>query len=68
MVKALMVTDLEKARQVAMNPAGVVWPEWPDEDRRMHTARTRKWRDDKPVTILNKDWRPTMETTDAPEY
>lgn len=67
MTKALMAVDflaVREARRPAMNPASVIWPEWPrDEDAVLkvfaQSTRPRAWRDDQPVTVLNKDWKPT---------
>lgn len=65
MTKALMATDLRDgvrrpAEQPAMNPAGVVWPEWPRDAENVtifaQKVRTRV-RDEAPVVILNKDWK-----------
>lgn len=64
MTKALMAVDflaVREARRPAMNPASVIWPEWPrDGAARVHameTAKGRKWRNDQSVVILNKDWK-----------
>ena len=64
MTKALMAVDFLAPREAprpAMNPASVIWPEWPREGVArvfaMETAKGRKWRNDQPVVILNKDWK-----------
>jgi hypothetical protein len=66
MTKAVMTVDFLAPREdhrPAMNPASVIWPEWPRESVArvfaMETAKGRRWRNDQPVTILNKDWKGT---------
>jgi hypothetical protein len=68
MTKALMAVDFlaarEEARRPAMNPASIIWPEWPrDEDAEVRvfaqSTRPRAWRNDQPVIVLNKDWKGT---------
>lgn len=65
MTKTLMATDLRFGPQFAMNPASTVYPEWPRDDDGKVTvtsqgaaARRRRY-SDAPVTVLNKDWKPT---------
>lgn len=64
MTKALMVTDFlarrDEARRPAMNPAAVLWLDWPRDDvATVHAMvpRSKQRRDESPVTVLNKDWR-----------
>lgn len=60
MVKAITAVTLAEAARPCLNPANVLWPEWPgDGVEAMKTARTR--REEKPITILNKNWRPTWK-------
>lgn len=47
-------------RQYAMNPASVVWREWPRDDDvvKVFAQKTTRRRavSDEPVVVLNKDW------------
>lgn len=64
MTKALMAVDFlkdqEEVHRPAMNPASVIWPEWRDYTVTAMLPRSKKWRDDQPVVVLNKGWKPTL--------
>lgn len=47
--------DLLEPAQHAMNPASVTWPMWPEEV----LASMKTCRRERPVVILNRDWKGT---------